>query len=356
MKILHVFGKMDRGGAELRTIELIKQFPKEYEFHFCCLSGEKGTLDDELINMGCKLHYIKFGNLKFAKKFKKLMEKEKYDVVHSHVLFVSGYINFIATLSKVRGRISHFRTSKDIKENNSQMRRFRNKILKYMIEKYSTDILYVSYTAMNSIYPVKKNLEKHKVIYNGFLQRSKKDIGKTSNSFVCVGRFIESKNQTFLLNVLKLLNEKYHRIIFITFVGKNDTEYGNKFKKQCKNLNLTNQVKVVGEVDNVNSFLEKSEYFLFPSKLEGLPGSLIEAHMNNCKIFSSNIKENIEVNNFYKDTSQSLELSDELWANKIYESMNEKDILVDNTEINKIFSIEESYISLKNIYDKYSER
>lgn len=49
VKVVHIFGLMDLGGAEIRTLELMKTLqPQGVTFDFFTLSGRNGALDDEI--------------------------------------------------------------------------------------------------------------------------------------------------------------------------------------------------------------------------------------------------------------------------------------------------------------------
>lgn len=349
-KILHIFGILNNGGAELRTLELMEKFDKTFEFHICVLSGEKGKLDDEVEKMGIRIHYLNIKKIGFYKKFQKLLLNENYDIIHSHVLYMSGYINWLAYRNNIKSRISHFRTAKDIKESKSTLRKIRNKFLSYLIEKYSTNILYVSEVSKKQIIRRKKYPDKHEVIYNGFTNKNN-FINKNKGSFVNVGRFNEYKNQIFVLEVIKCLKERYKIEIVVDFIGKYDTPYGLAFINKVKMNKLENNVNLLGEIKNASKEMEKYEFFLFPTKLEGLPGVLIEAHINHCYTINSNIKENIEVNQYFKQESSNLELDVEIWSKYIYEFLINKKKTI-QIKKDHPFLIDNSYMKIKKIYSK----
>jgi hypothetical protein len=49
LRILHIFGRLERGGAELRTVELAESFtPDRVRSDFLALSGLDGALDDRV--------------------------------------------------------------------------------------------------------------------------------------------------------------------------------------------------------------------------------------------------------------------------------------------------------------------
>lgn len=323
-KILHVFGRMNRGGAELRTKDVIESLNDKYEFHICVLSGNVGILDEKLKKSNVKIHYLPLKSPFFIIRFLKLLKRNKFDIVHSHVLYVSGFIQALAFLAGVKGRISHFRTSRDLKEINNPLRKFRNNFLGIVLQFFSTKIVYVSEVAKENLIKRKIFKNKHIVIYNGLKKPSNIDLEEKENVFTNVSRFKDSKNQLFLLDVIEVLKKYYNIDIKIQFLGNYNNEYGRKFIKEMKKRNLKDNVYLVGETSNPYPFLCKSKYFLFPSQLEGLPGALIEAHLSKCIAITSNIKENIEVNECFPNSSFTIELEKEAWAREIYNLLNNK--------------------------------
>lgn len=351
IKVLHIFGKLDRGGAELRTIELIDKFDNNYEFHICSLSGKSGSLDSELIDRNIIIHYLNIKNLKFILKFIMLLRKENFNIVHSHVLFMSGLIQTIAFMCGVKGRITHFRTSKDQKEN-SCIRKTRNIILRILTELFSTNILYVSKTAKKNLFKTKIFTSKHQVIYNGY-DISKFYVNNKSLEFVYVARFNENKNQKFLIEVIERYKNKFKKNIHITFIGNYNNEYGRSFVELMKNKNLEENITLVGEVNNVNEYLSSYKFFLFPTKVEGLPGSLIEAHLLDCIVICSDIPENIEVNEYFKETSINIPLKVDKWTDVLNQLVNNKKYYSKVSGHKSVFDINNTYTKMKKIYENY---
>ncbi|MHD0445123.1 glycosyltransferase [Staphylococcus cohnii] len=333
IKIMHIFSRMNRGGAELRTIETMKLMNSDFEFHVCATSGKKGALDEELKTMGITIHYLDIKRIDFPIKFIKLLKNNDIDVVHSHILFMSGLIQLLTFLSNVKNRITHFRTSKDNKEKNNIKRKIRNKVLKIIIEIFSTKILYVSNIAKENLIPQKLFPYKHKTIYNGFKKNHfNKTVEKKENSFIYVGRFFHTKNQLFLLDVIEILKNDFDINIEVTFVGNIKTDYGKRFLDIASERDLNKNINIIGEVNNPLEYLKTYKYFLFPSELEGLPGALIEAHLFNCIVITSNIKENSEVNQYFPDSSFELELNPKIWASNIEKLLSgEKHITFNDT-------------------------
>src|SRR5579863_9751693 len=111
IRILHIFGRMDRGGAETRTLELLRALDRRiYIFEFCSLSGQRGELDDEIVALGGKVHLLRL-NAAFPSAFLYLLRKRQFAAVHSHVHLFTGIILLLAAVAGVPNRIAHFRST-----------------------------------------------------------------------------------------------------------------------------------------------------------------------------------------------------------------------------------------------------
>lgn len=237
----------------------------------------------------------------------------------------------VFTNSKV---ICHFRTSSS--NDVSLKKRVYYNIMKFIINNFSDEILFVSSSSRNKAFPNSKKT-KTKILYNGFAEVQNMNLNRVKISHV--GRFIKDKNQLFLLEICKKLpSEKFY------FVGKNSTDYFKECEKYILDNNLRNAY-IEGELNNVNKILQETKIFLFPSTREGLPGALIEAANNGCNIIASNIEENIEVQNFYPDNITTLPLDTNSWVEKI------KELNLKNNSFPKSkFSMDKYVENLSNIY------
>ncbi len=85
-----------------------------------------------------------------------------------------------------------------------------------------------------------------------------------------------TKGHMTVIETVKLLKKKGFDVI-AKFAGEG--EYVNIFKNKAKELGLLKQIEFVGSLnrDELNEFLKKSNFMIFPSTSEGLPRVLIEA-------------------------------------------------------------------------------
>jgi hypothetical protein len=168
LRVLHVFGRLLRGGAELRTVELAESFGDgTVRSDFVVLSGLDGTLDARVRAAGgavikCPL------DLRFPMSFWRLLRRGRYHVVHSHVHYFSGVILALARGAGVPGRIAHFRTAVADDRDGTPLRRAQLAVCRSLIQAHATDIIAVGEGAMERAWTRDwQGDSRCRVIYNG---------------------------------------------------------------------------------------------------------------------------------------------------------------------------------------------
>ena len=134
-------------------------------------------------------------------------------------------------------------------------------------------------------------LQKLHTIYNGIKINKKKfkkiNFKKKLINLGVISRLDKEKNLDKLIKLMFFLkNEKKNYCL--TVVGKGDEE--ENLKKIAKKLGVKSKVRFVGFVKNkhINRHLKKMDIFLFPSELEGLPYSVLEAINEGIPVISGN--------------------------------------------------------------------
>jgi len=110
-------------------------------------------------------------------------------------------------------------------------------------------------------------------------QNVREGLGIGNGTFVVghVGRFVYSKNHTFLIHIFRA----FHRIcpdsvLLLIREGELLPDIG----EQVKTLGLTENVRFLGVRDDVNELFSAMDAFCLPSFYEGFPAVLIEAQAN----------------------------------------------------------------------------
>lgn len=362
IRIAHVFGKMDIGGAETFIMNVYRNIDrKKIQFDFIVLSGEDGYYDNEIKSMGGRV--IKLNNTKnshfisLIKGINYILKNNKdFYGIHSHVHYFSGYILLIARLYNKKLRISHSHTSETV-YNLSFFKKIYIKIMKVLIELNSTHKLTCSNNATKSLYYNSSNV---KFIPNAIdMSKYKKcnldlkkelNINKKVKLIGHVGRFTSVKNHVFLIEVFKEIH-KINSDTRLILVG--DGELRNTIEKKIIDERLNKVVYLLGIRDDVNEILQNLDLFLFPSLYEGLPLTLVEAQACAIKsIVSSNIGKDFLYTNglvYFENINSKFK-----WVNKSIKLLNDKNNFFKYKE--NLFNIDNAVEILKNIYfSKYED-
>jgi len=326
-KILHIFGIMNRGGAELRTLSTMDYMIKNnISYEFVVLSGQKGVLDEEIIANGGIIHYCKLDK-SFLKRFSNILHIGNYDAIHSHVSLASGLMVFVAWFHKIKIRIAHFRSTKDV-ENPSFVRKTRDLILRRLILIFSTNVVGVCYASLNAFWGEHWNKnKKFSVIYNGFPQVKVELHDDFWSSYIPnysgqkvilnVARMDTPKNHPRMLKIFAELCKKNNDVLLV-LVGKEEPEIKHSLEKIAANNKIENKVYYLNEKENVIPFLSHANVMLFPSIWEGLPGAVIESISAGTEVVGSSIPGVVEIStHMHFVTPLSLLDSNEQWAIKL---------------------------------------
>ena len=334
-RILHVFGCMNRGGAEMRTLELFRCLdPNCYRFEFCTLSGERGELDDEIVRLGGKVHMLAL-NLSFPREFLQLLRDNSFSAVHSHVHYFSGILLRLAAKAGTPQRIAHFRSTADGKGANL-WRRARNFVLKRWIDKYATDILGVSRATLDGALGDRWQADPRcNVIYSGIdccpgdLQPDPKGVRNefglpiAATLLIHVGRMTAEKNHERLIRIFSAFLRHVPNS-YLLLVGALKEPANSRIQKLLRDFAVNGRVIAAGTRTDVRRLLLAADLMVAPSLREGLPGAVLEAVAGGTPVLASDIPEMIEVAEYLPIKTMSLLESDETWATASVELCEDK--------------------------------
>jgi glycosyltransferase involved in cell wall biosynthesis len=100
---------------------------------------------------------------------------------------------------------------------------------------------------------------------------------------VYIAKFRPSKNQLFLIEIMKLLPSEYKLLLTGPLVEegplfKRDFNYFNEIVDKIKKYNLENRIEIKkGFIENVNRYIKMADVYTFPSKSEGLGTPILES-------------------------------------------------------------------------------
>tara|TARA_B100000579_G_C22798150_1_gene838251 strand:+ start:472 stop:1623 length:1152 start_codon:yes stop_codon:yes gene_type:complete len=108
---------------------------------------------------------------------------------------------------------------------------------------------------------------------------------KKKKIIVSIGRLTRQKNFSLLISAFHEILKKYPEYLLIIL---GEGEQKSKLLKLIKNLNIENQVFLVGHQKNVYKYLVNSECFILSSLWEDPGFVLLEAGLSNTTVISSN--------------------------------------------------------------------
>jgi glycosyltransferase involved in cell wall biosynthesis len=331
IKILHIFGAMNRGGAEMRTLEVMRLLrPEGFIGDVLALSGNPGILDAEVEALGGRVHLLA-RSMGWRSKFRKLLAQHRYDVVHSHVHYYSGIILRESSLMGVRVRIAHFRNTDDGMGEGILRRVYRWR-MKYLIDKFATNILAVSRATLCQAWPF-RNDTRSEVICNGLdLARfklraerstvwSESEIPSGCKIIINVANMTRAKNHEFIIRIFSEIlkcSGKFHLVL----VGHGGTPEETNILRLIRDLGLSNKVSLLGVRNDVPTLLGAADVFLFTSFYEGLPGALLEACASGLPCVVSDIAPCREIaERIPSVTCMSLDRPVSEWVDQIFRSL-----------------------------------
>jgi len=317
MKVLHVIDSFGMGGAEIWLLEVCKYLQLHPESNltidFLATGGKKALLDNQILETGAKIFYAKY-SLKsifiFRKKIIRLLETEKYDAIHNHQDFVTGW-HLLASIGYWPPvRIMHLHNPYNFVRNylSSKKRYFSYYIGKYLAAFFSTHLTGTSNSVMDEYRYEKWPFKRIRIapIYCGFksekfaFKKSQKEkIYKEYNwdASINIGLFVgriglhqtdkavNQKNPRFALDIAKYLCQKNAnwRFLFAGFKG----ETGQQFEMEIASLGLSEKIKFLGIREDIPSLMSSAKFLLFPSFWEGLGMVAVEAQAAGLKVIAS---------------------------------------------------------------------
>lgn len=238
-------------------------------------------------------------------------------------------------------------------------RNFKYKLLSFSATLFSRYITCVSMTAYDNYNFFIKKIKKERMccIVNGVdtdridLYKKKVFDDRSRKKIFYIARMIPLKNHSFLLSLIRELKD--YKLVLI---GKEDAD--RKIRSLAKTLNVYDRVEFTGTLkrNEVYYFLEPGAFYISPSKVEGLPVSVLEAMRCGLIPILSNINPHKEIANAIKEINV-LDYDINKWVISVYDyqKMDSKNIMqlseTISTKVKERFSLykmHEKYISLYN--------
>lgn len=288
-RVLLVFGKLNRGGAETMAMNLYRNIDRSrLQFDFVAHTEEHCDFDDEIKALGGRIYRMPRYNIKNHRVYKRCWEDffqkhSEYKIVHAHM---SGSAAVFLPIAKKHGCyvISHSHTVAP-----------KNGLRQFIVNSYRFPLRYVSdymfacsdqagqwMFGKNAV-----NSKNYSVLKNGIdlekfaFSQAKRDavraefhIGADTFAAGNVGRMDASKNQSYLIDIFKEIHAKNSNSVLL-LIG--DGVNRKTLEQKVKDNDLQSSVIFTGVRSDVDCLMSAMDVFVLPSLYEGLPVSMIEA-------------------------------------------------------------------------------
>ena len=292
MKVLFVQNIEGIAGSEKYFWQLLPALKLTgVEVEFLCVYKKKytsicETFAAELKKKNIPVHSIEtssYINPFLLVKIKKLIKNEKYDILHSHLIYAdfwsatlkSFFGLKVKTISTLHGYQEDIYTNFCLEPKSVPKNRYF-KVARFCYKRI--DHVYAcSYGLKNFFDAIGiETVKPITVIHHGFDYKELEPITNVGNKFVCsiIGRLIPRKGHELILKQCKRLANEIPNFELI-IVG--DGPLKEKLQETIQSLQCNDFVKFTGEVTNPRSYMNESDIVLVPSYAEGLPLVIFEA-------------------------------------------------------------------------------
>lgn len=296
IRILHVIGIMNRGGAETMIMNLYRHIDRtKIQFDFVENSFEPAVFDEEILSLGGRIYrcphyngknhfaYVKWWNAFFQE------HRDEYPIVHGHLGSTAA---IYLSIAKKHGAYS-------IAHSHSASFNMKYYVFTYPTRFIADYFFACSEAAGISRYGKRVGMDKARCAvlpnaidleqygYNEQIRHEmRKQLCLKDVSFVLghVGRFVDAKNHLFLIDIFEAVHRRRPDSSLL-LVG--DGALRPQIEAHIAQKGLEDHVILTGVQSDTWKYYQAMDAFVMPSLYEGLPVSMVEAQTAGLSCFVS---------------------------------------------------------------------
>lgn len=363
IRVLMLFTNMNRGGAESMVMSYYRNIDRtKVQFDFLVHRLERGAYEDEIEQLGGRIYrLIPFHPFTFGQ-YKKLVSKffdehPEYQIIHGHCSELGYFIYKEASQRGIPHIIAHAHNAHALYDMKWPFRTwFKHRMRKYLTHEFTCG-------QEAAVWLFGKKLAQQSVLQRNAIDTQqfrfdmesrvqiRKEFGIADDTLLIghVGRFEKQKNHTFLIDIFEKFLALHPQTCLLLVGGTGNLEGSIRNKVQEKEL--TDKVIFAGTRSDVPQILSAMDVFLFPSFMEGISLSMLEAQCAGLPcLVSDSIPREISVTDLI--TYYPLERSAEDWAKRLLEvSKGKSDRMVFSKKIAEAgYDIKKNAEWLQNYY------
>lgn len=284
VRVLHVFGVLDKGGAESRTLDIYRAIDrKKIQFDFMVHSLKNGYFEEEIRQLGGCVYravpkYRLYNYFQYQSAWYAFLQDNSYSVIHIHTTNSAVPILWAARKAGIPVRICHARSA----SSSSWIRRLLVACNRPYLRRYSTHRIAVSDDAGKFVFGREYRVVNNAIPISQYRMDSvvrtqmRSQLGLEPDIFCVghVGRFHLAKNHIFILDIVECVVKQHPSIQFV-FAGNG--ELCDQILGFAKQKGIAQYIQFLGIRNDISELLQAFDALILPSLFEGMPGVAVEA-------------------------------------------------------------------------------
>ena len=289
LHVLHVFGRLNRGGAESRVMDLYRNVDRtKVQFDFMQHTTKVCDFQPEIEQLGGKVYHVppfRFWNyFSYCKAWKQFIrEHPEIRIVHGHMTSTASiYLPIVH--KKGVFTIAHSRNAGVDKGIKGKLTKFLRRNLTekcdrcFACSKLAGEAVFGKEAMeQGNVTIIPNAIDAARFTFDPEVRKQKREeLHIQPEEFLIgeVGRFDPQKNQKYAVEILAECRKKNFPAKLI-LIGEGPLM--ETVRQQVEELQLQEYVIFTGLQKNVVPFYQAMDFFLLPSFYEGLPGVAVEA-------------------------------------------------------------------------------
>lgn len=364
MQIAHLLGSLNRGGAEISVLDVLKNL-KDSEFGIIGIHRKKGALINDFYKSEKRMYKIQpnaLFDLFYFIKLRRLIKKENVQILHSHQV-LDAILAYVATIGMSVKIVLTF-------HGYLLGHNFVQRYMRHFIIKRTSLNLFVS-NALKEYYLIKYldiKKEQQQVLYNGisfdklnidsnYSLRKELKIDNDTLLLGFVGSFTSVRDHLTICNFVLLLKKEDIPFKFIFIGGKSNAEYWlyDNCYNFCIDNGLSKHVEFLGVRNDVPLILKELDSFVYSTERDTFGIAVVEAMAAAIPVFVNDWEVMLEITKNGKYATVYKTKDEEDLLNKFLDFLSNRDkykskAIESSKFVRSKFSIENHISNLTNIY------
>lgn len=330
IRILHVLGTLNRGGAETMLMNLYRKIDRtKIQFDFVIHTGENCDYTNEVYALGGKIYsvspYRVINHFSYKKEWRDFFrDHSEYKIIHGHI-YSSAAVYLKIAKKYERLTIAHSHNTNSGKGLKGIVKRIMRLPVKYVADyflacsKEAGEWLLGEKTFRSDRSFILKNaIDVNAFTYSETVRQDVRNEFGIKDEILLghIGRFEYQKNHQF---ILQILNKVLQKGLNVKMMLIGDGELRSEIEQKAREMDIDQYLIFTGVRKDVNRLLQGFDVFIFPSHFEGLGIVAIEAQAAGLPcLVSETIPKEVQVTNLVSFLPiDSSEQTLTLWVNKI---------------------------------------